>query len=68
MDRNFIGKVRRNKLFPLLSAIKFLLDSIEPQNSFREELLALLNRNVRLLSLHDMGFLDGWNTQPIWMI
>ena len=66
MDRNFMGIVRRNKLFPLLSSIKYLLDGIDSQNSFKEDLFSLLNRKVRLLSLRDMGFPANWDSQPIW--
>lgn len=66
MDRDSLTTVKRNKVFPLLSAIIFLLDSIDAYNNFKEILFSLLNRNVRLLSLRDMGFPNNWKQFPVW--
>lgn len=66
MDREGQTTTKRNKLFPLLSAIKFLLDAIDPSNDFKESLKMLLNNKPRLLSMRDMGFLRDWQQQPVW--
>lgn len=66
MDRESLKLIKRNKLFPLLSAIKYLLDSIDESNNFKDILLSLLSRNVRLLSLRDMGFPSNWKQLPVW--
>lgn len=66
MDRESLNTVKRNKLFPLLSAIKYLLDSIDESNNFKDILLSMLNRNIRLLSLRDMGFPSNWKQLSIW--
>jgi len=66
MNRNSISYIKRNKLFSLLSCIKFLLDSIDNKNHFKEELFAILQSNCRLLSLKDMGFPNNWKELPIW--
>lgn len=66
MDRKSLNTIKRNKLFPLLSAIKYLLDSIDASNDFKEILRSLLNRNLRLLSLRDMGFPSNWNQLSVW--
>lgn len=66
MNRDCLPTIKRNKLFPLLSAIKFLLDSIDTSNDFKEILFSLLNRDIRLLSLHDMGFPSCWKQLPVW--
>lgn len=64
--RNDLNLIKRNKLFPLLSAIKFMFDSIDAANDFKGALIPLLSRKVRLLSLRDMGFPDNWEQLPIW--
>ncbi len=69
--RPFINKktastIKRNKIFPLLSAIKFLLDSIDKENSFKDDLLCLLSRELRLRSLKEMGFPENWLAFPVW--
>lgn len=66
MNRDCLPTIKRNKLFPLLSAIKFLLDSIDTSNDFKEILFSLLNRDIRLLSLRDMGFPSCWKQLPVW--
>lgn len=66
MDRDSLLAIKRNKLFPLLTAIKFLLDSIDPHDNFKGNLLSLLNGHVRLLSLHDMGIPSNWQLLPVW--
>lgn len=66
MNRDSLTTIKRNKIFPLLSAIKFLLDSIDTSNSFKEILLSLLNRDIHLLSLRDMGFPSNWAELAVW--
>lgn len=67
MNRDSLAAIKRNKIFPLLSAIKFLLDSIDSSNNFKETLCKLLNRDVCLLSMHDMGFPSKWQNIPVWL-
>lgn len=66
MNRDNLTAIKRNKIFPLLSAIKFLLDDIDTSDSFKEILFSLLNRDVSLLSLRDMGFPNNWTQIPVW--
>lgn len=66
MSREGQTLAKRNKLFPLLSAIKFLLDGIDLSNGFKESLMELLDYKPHILSLHDMGFLKDWKQQPVW--
>ena len=58
--------VKQNKLFALLSAIKYMVDIISPGNSFKQRLKALLEENHRLLTLKDMGFPAEWKKLPVW--
>ncbi len=66
MDKDSMGSIKTNKLFPLLSSIKFFLDNIDPSNNFKDLLECLLDRNIRLLSLRDMGFPSNWEEEPLW--
>ena len=58
--------IKPNKLFALLSAIKYIADVISPGNSFRQNLMVLLNNHHRLLNLKEMGFPMDWESLPVW--
>ena len=57
---------RTNKLFALLSAIKYITDTISPGNSFKQNLTMLLNDHHRLLKFKEMGFPSDWQNLPVW--
>ena len=67
IPRDAINKIRKNKLFALLSAIKYIVDIISPGNSFKKNLLKLLKQHNRLLTLKEMGFPSNWETLPVWI-
>lgn len=58
--------IKQNKLFALLTALKYIVDIISPDNNFKNNLLHLLADNHRLLSLKEMGFPDNWKRLPVW--
>ena len=58
--------IKPNKLFALLSAIKYIADILSPGNSFKQNLIELLNDHHRLLELREMGFISGWQNLPVW--
>lgn len=66
--RPLITTVKQNKLFALLSAIKYLVDIISPGNSFKGRLVNLLDDNHRLLTLKEMGFPTEWRAMPVWRV
>jgi abortive infection bacteriophage resistance protein len=66
MTRPTLTTVKQNKLFALLSAIKYMVDIISPGNSFKNKLKELLEDNHRLLTLKDMGFPLEWEELPVW--
>lgn len=66
INRESLTAIKRNKLFPLLSSVKFLLDSVDSSGDFKENLFLLLNRKLCLLSLRDMGFPGNWRQFPVW--
>lgn len=70
-ERNFISrddieKIKPNKIFALLSAIKYIVDIISPGNSFKKNLKSILCENHKLLSIKEMGFPSNWEDFPIW--
>ena len=58
--------IKQNKLFALLSAIKYVVDILSPGNSFKQNLTVLLNDQHRLLKLKEMGFPLDWQDLPVW--
>lgn len=59
--------IKQNKLFAVISALKYVVDIISPNNSFKQNLLALLSEPHKLLSLHEMGFPQNWKQFPVWL-
>lgn len=66
IHREATARIRNNKLFVLLSAIKYIVDIISPNNSFKENLIKLLNQPNKLLTKKEMGFPSDWETYPVW--
>lgn len=66
IPREHIIHIKQNKIFALLSAIKYLADIISPGNNFKGQLYHLLESKHNLLSLGEMGFPDNWKSFPIW--
>ena len=66
MDRKTARTIKQNKLFALLSCIKYLNDILSPQNDFKENLKGLLSQGGKLLEEKDMGFPTNWENLPVW--
>ena len=66
MDRDTISKTKRNKLFAILSCIKYILDIISPNNDFKNNFLVLIGNGGKLLSLKEMGFPENWKYLGVW--
>lgn len=66
ISRNNMSKLKQNKLFVLLTSIKYIVDIISPGNSFKNNLESLLNDNHKLLNLKEMGFPPDWKQLPVW--
>ena len=58
--------IKQNKIFALLTALKYIVDIISPDNNFKNNLLQLLSEQHKLLSLKEMGFPDNWRRLPVW--
>lgn len=66
MSRTDAETLKQNKLFALLTALKYIVDIISPDNNFKKNLLQLLSEHHSLLSLREMGFPKEWQTLPVW--
>lgn len=66
MDRETMSTIKTNKLFAVLSSIKYLLDIISPNSDFKENLLSIMGDGGKLLILKDMGFPDNWKFLGVW--
>ncbi|MDH8701770.1 abortive infection bacteriophage resistance protein [Dysgonomonadaceae bacterium PH5-43] len=67
MDRDTISKTKQNKLFAILSCIKYILDIISPNNDFKSNFLTLVETGGKLLSLKEMGFPNNWKYLDVWI-
>lgn len=66
INKEYLGKIKQNKLFALLSCMKFISDIISPNNDLKTKLKQLNSQGGALLSLRDMGFPDNWEEFPVW--
>lgn len=66
LTRNSLKTIKQNKLFALLSAIKYIVDIISPGNSFKNRLEKLLKEKHKLLTIKEMGFPTDWEELPVW--
>jgi abortive infection bacteriophage resistance protein len=54
-----------NKLYIHLCYLKYMLDSIKPDNHFAADLKNLLQKHPNI-DIFAMGFPTSWRTEPIW--
>lgn len=66
MSRADAETLKQNKLFALLTALKYIVDIISPNNNFKNNLLKLLSERHALLTLREMGFPKDWQNLPVW--
>jgi len=58
--------VVKNKAYIYISIIKYLVDVINPGNSFRAKLLDLISKYPNIDYTKSMAFPDDWLDQPLW--
>lgn len=57
--------IPQNRVFGILTIIRYLLTIIAPQSRWEVRLLALLNEYSEI-SRRSMGFPDNWKDSPLW--
>lgn len=60
------GDIARNRFYMYSSIIKYLLDRINPSNSFAENIADLFKKYPNIDFIKSMGFPEDWNKQPLW--
>ncbi|MCH7783927.1 MAG: Abi family protein [Bacteroidetes bacterium] len=58
--------IARNKAYIYLSIIKYILDCINPKNSFKVNLLELFEKYPSIDYKRSMAFPENWKEQPLW--
>ena len=66
INKEYLEKIKQNKLFALLSCMKYICDIISPNNELKTKLKQLNSQGGVLLSLRDMGFPYNWEESPVW--
>lgn len=66
MKKNVITNIKQNKLFAILSCIKYILDIVSPQSEFKNNLLVVIGSGGKLLTLREMGFPADWESLEVW--
>lgn len=59
-------KIMQGRVFFTLCILKYFIDTIKPQNKFKEELLALLNK-FPSVDIAAMGFSGDWQCEQLWI-
>ncbi|GAA3772445.1 Abi family protein [Corallibacter vietnamensis] len=60
--------IPRNKSYIYLSAIKYLLDRVNPKNTFTERLTVLFEKYNNIDIHKGMSFPEDWKEQPLWKL
>lgn len=55
----------KDKVYYSISMIQYLLNTINPNNTFKEKLSALFEK-YPLIDKKAMGYTDTWNEEPLW--
>lgn len=58
-------RVRRFKLYSQLCCLAYFQEVIHPNSDFKSQLVSLL-KQYSAVSLHAMGFPQGWENEPLW--
>jgi abortive infection bacteriophage resistance protein len=66
IGREAVKTIRDNKLFALLSCIKYILDIVSPKSDLKKNLIEIMDNGGRLLKMKDMGFPDNWKFLDVW--
>lgn len=65
LNKKEIKWIYRNKVYAIVCCIYYILKTIDPSNSFKEDLINLME-NCPLKQEKEMGFPTNWQEQTIW--
>lgn len=66
MDWVTISSIRTNKIFAVLSCIKYISNMISPDSGLRQTFFSIVGDGGKLLSLQEMGFPPNWEKIGVW--
>lgn len=59
--------IPKNRCYIYICSIKYLLDTVNPKNTFSTKLLGLFNEYPNIDIYSGMGFSEDWKEQPLWV-
>lgn len=62
---NALLPVQTKKPFLIISCMLYLCNQISPSHQIKTKVIELFNSNPSI-PVYKLGFLDGWNNEPIW--
>jgi abortive infection bacteriophage resistance protein len=60
-----IKPVQAQKAFLIISCMLYLCNEVTPGHQIKSKLIDLFNQNPTI-PIYKLGFLNGWNNQPLW--
>lgn len=60
------NSVQQGRVFFTLCILKHFIDIVRPGNTFKQHLIALFSK-YPMIDSFAMGFISGWEDQPLWM-
>lgn len=66
IDKDDIGKLHPNKVFTVLSCIKYLINIISPGSDLKNNILSIIKEGGKLLNINEMGFPKNWENLDVW--
>lgn len=60
-----IKPVQAQKAFLIISCMLYLCNEVTPGHQIKTKLVDLFNQNPTI-PIYKLGFLNGWNNQPLW--
>lgn len=60
-----IQPVQARKPFLIISCMLYLCNEVTPGHQIKAKLVDLFNQNPNI-PIHKLGFLNGWDNQPLW--
>ena len=66
IERENQNTIYKNKIFPVLCCIWYILKIISPKSDFKNNLLKIISDGGKLLNVKDMGFPKNWQDFGVW--
>lgn len=61
------SRVQRSKMYYFFSILNYLLQTTNPNSSFKSRLFLLLTEYKHIVNLNAMGFIQDWEKEKMWI-